>query len=306
MLNYDPGVYTRQRVAGGSLARQKHTLQPLRHWQARSCARYPISSQYFYSQILRSLVACLVMSAYTRSVNTRAHTCTRQACVQSHDRVVATVPSYRDTRGQSIGPASMCAPVVPCMRSLCCIRAIGPIGGRPVDFISTPYHRPYLEARGREKWWGVGSLFPPPPSPPPDFFFFFFFLPFFFYRPSGFHRCGFFCAAFASPSRRDVLLFLPCSVTKTTTAETVSSAAFLCLRFFTFAFLPPGISFRFSGFCFSLRYSFIQLRIYVLFLERYFLFRVVKSQLCVYVRYTWYGLKVAHGCLIREYFCDRL
>lgn len=110
---------------------------------------------------------------------------------------------------------------------VCCIRAIGPIGGRPVDFISTPTtDRTVDQASGRETWWGSVHYF----------FFRFFFPPFL--QTVRVPPLRFFCAAFASwpPWRTSPLL---CN--KNNSRDNVSFAAFLCLRFFTFAFLPRDI-----------------------------------------------------------------
>ena len=128
----------------------------------------------------------------------------------------------------------------PCARRsmyaiVCCIRAIGPIGGRPVDFISTPTtDRTVDQASGRETWWGSVH-----------YFFSGFFSSFFTDRPGS--TVAVFFAQLSLVGRRDVLLLY--SVTKTTTGTTYHPRLF-----FAFASSPSrffiGISFRFSGFCF--------------------------------------------------------
>lgn len=214
------------------LGTAKHTLQPLCHRQARSCARYPISSRYFYSQILRSLVACLVMSAYTRSVNMRAHTCTQRACVQSRGGVVESVPRIA-THVDKASASTVCKALHVCDRVLyTCHRTDR---WTPCRFHFHPYHWPYRRPSvGKGNVVGIGSLF-----------FFRFFSSFFTDRPGS--TVAVFFAQLSLVGRRDVLLLY--SVTKTTTGTTYHPRLF-----FAFASSPSrfflGISFRFSGFCF--------------------------------------------------------
>lgn len=255
------------------LGTAKHTLQPLCHRQARSCARYPISSRYFYSQILRSLVACLVMSAYTRSVNMRAHTCIQRACMQSRGGVVESVLRIA-THVDKASASTVCKAFHVCDRVLyTCHRTDR---WTPCRFHFHPYHWPYRRPSvGKGNVVGIGSLF---------FFRFFFLL---FYRPSGFHRCGFFCAAFASrpPWRTSPLL---CN--KNNNRDNVSSAAFLCLRFFTFAFLHRDIV-PFQRFLFLLYYPPARCLIRFVFIGC-FVFKAVTSS-----RFAWLNVSMYTVCL---------
>lgn len=165
-----------------------HRLQPL-HPRAPvrpygcSCARYPISGRYFYSQILRSLVACLVMSVYTRSVNTRPHNrgwrraCTcRRACVRARS-------TYRDTRGTKRrctvwGWRSVCDRVLyTCHRT---------DRWTPCRFHFHPRHGGPSWLAGRSGGGRVHYFFPVFFSARP------------FLQTVRVSRCGFFCPAFAS------------------------------------------------------------------------------------------------------------
>ena len=76
--------------------------------------RYSISGWYFYSQILRSLVACLVMSAYTgANLHSQAFHVQIISCVWGTHKCIFLYPTFKHSQWHDIGP----------------------IGGRPVDFI---------------------------------------------------------------------------------------------------------------------------------------------------------------------------
>ena len=142
--------------------------------------------------------------------------------------------TYRDTRGQSITGGRVGG--VPMYAIVCCIRAIGPIGGRPVDFISTPTTQTTGREEKRWGWSGSAIFFPLPPRFFPFFFFSFFFL---FFFPPLFLQIVRVAVFFAQLSLvRDVLLLY--SVTKTTTRGQLVSSSWL------FFALPSSSSSRFS------------------------------------------------------------
>ena len=169
---------------------ETHTLQPLRHRQPRSCARYPISGRYFYSQILRSLVACLVMSAYTRSVNTGA-----RACIHTHTHIHIHIPPWTERACNGVSVCQLPFDVSrhtwtkhhgrPCgRRSDVCDRVLYTCHRTdrwtPCRFHFHPYHAdPGAggKAVGMERF---RYFFSPPPSIFSLFFFFLFFFFFFF------------------------------------------------------------------------------------------------------------------------------